>query len=59
MSNANGAKMMQKGVDIAADEPNYGLFNHNCDHVALEILAAGGVSLDKHLLPNNTYGDNK
>ncbi|MBQ2940851.1 MAG: hypothetical protein IJD97_01305 [Clostridia bacterium] len=28
---------------------------HNCDHMALAILWAGKILIDKDILPNNTY----
>jgi len=51
--------MMNAGTNFAANEPNYDLINHNCDQVATAILTAGGVSIEKRFLPNNTYQANK
>lgn len=59
VSNTNGLKMVKEGINIAILNPIYDLTSHNCDHIAVQILAAGGVYLDKKTLPNNTYESNK
>ena len=51
--------MFSSGVQHALAKTNYHLINHNCDHVATSILASGGITMNKKILPNNTYKSSK
>ncbi len=51
----NGKAMFEQAVAIAGVSPEYNVVLHNCDHMALSILWAGKIVIDKDLFPNNTY----
>ena len=55
IENWQGEKMYEYATGIYDNPGRYYLLFRNCDYIAEDIFEAGGINIDKHIKPNDTF----
>lgn len=55
VSSKNGYRIFENAVDATVNLEKYAVLWNNCDQMVIEALGEGGIEIEEHLIPNNTY----